>query len=57
MALDVLEDLSAQLPSDRIIVTLVGAYSVNAITGESASTSAILALTFTAETPGIGESS
>lgn len=36
MAADVLADLSAQLPSDRVIVTLVGAYSIDAVTGASA---------------------
>lgn len=36
MAMDVLADLSAQPPSDRIVVTLVGAYSIDAVTGETA---------------------
>lgn len=35
MAVDVLEDLSAQPPADRVIVTLVGAYAIDALTGES----------------------
>jgi hypothetical protein len=36
MAADVLAELSAQPPSDRTIVTLVGAYAIDAVTGESA---------------------
>jgi hypothetical protein len=36
MAMDVLADLSVQSPADRVIVTLVGAYAIDAITGESA---------------------
>ena len=36
MAMDVLADLSAQPESDRTIVTLVAAYSIDAVTGESA---------------------
>jgi hypothetical protein len=35
MAMDVGEDLSAQPPADRVIVTLVGAYAIDALTGES----------------------
>lgn len=35
MAVDVLADLSAQPPSDRVIVTLVGAYAIDAVTLES----------------------
>jgi hypothetical protein len=34
MATDVLADLSTQPPSDMTIVTLVGAYSIDAVTGE-----------------------
>lgn len=36
MAMDVLADLSAQPPGDKVIVTLVGAYAIDAVTGESA---------------------
>ena len=36
MAMDVLADLSTQPQVDRVIVTLVGAYAVDAITGDSA---------------------
>ena len=36
MAMDVLGDLSAQPPADRVIVTLVGAYAIDALTGGSA---------------------
>ena len=36
MAMDVLADLSAQPSSDRVIVTLVEAYAIDAVTGESA---------------------
>jgi hypothetical protein len=35
MALDVLEDLSEQPPADRSIVTLVGAYAIDAVTEDS----------------------
>jgi hypothetical protein len=36
MAFDALEDLSELAPAERVIVTLVGAYSIDAVTGESA---------------------
>jgi hypothetical protein len=36
MAMDVLADLSAQPQADTVIVTLVGAYAIDAVTGESA---------------------
>jgi hypothetical protein len=36
MAMDVLGNLSVQPPADRVIVTLVGAYAIDALTGESA---------------------
>ena len=36
MAMDVLAHLSAQPPADRVVVTLVGGYAIDAVTGESA---------------------